>query len=297
MRLVYYLGRNFGDALNPIIFNELLPNLFDGEGTVDFLGIGSIIGFDILREGSKRIIFSSGFCPAYAKRPRIDESFDIFCVRGPLTAKALNLAPSLAIADGALLMREFNLRKKDKKYNFSFMPHWQSDLIYPWEKLCNELGIHYVSPATSPHKVIEDILQTEVVLAEAMHFAIVADALRVPWIPIKAYSHISDFKWNDWAASLNFRHIPNIVESLYGPLDVIEKKIKRKTDNNFPNYIYHVPSRSYDTYQDLFIKTTVVRQFKDIMKMDPRLSNDFIFNTRVNMLLDKLELVKRKYAS
>jgi len=52
-------------------------------------------------------------------------------------------------------------------------------------------------------KVLSEIQQSEVLLAEAMHGAIVADALRVPWVAVRMYSQFLDFKWNDWSQSIN----------------------------------------------------------------------------------------------
>src|SRR5436190_19716735 len=101
MRLRYFESKNFGDALNPHLFNRLLPNFFDDDPSTDFFGIGSILGFNMFKNANRKIIFSSGF--AYGTKPTIDDTFDIFCVRGPLTAKALSLSEKLAIADGGIL--------------------------------------------------------------------------------------------------------------------------------------------------------------------------------------------------
>jgi succinoglycan biosynthesis protein ExoV len=51
-------------------------------------------------------------------------------------------------------------------------------------------------------RVLVEIQQTEILLAEAMHGAIVADALRVPWIPVRMYSQFMEFKWRDWTQSI-----------------------------------------------------------------------------------------------
>jgi succinoglycan biosynthesis protein ExoV len=51
-------------------------------------------------------------------------------------------------------------------------------------------------------EVLAQIQQTELLLAEAMHGAIVADALRVPWIAIRLYGNFLEFKWQDWTQSL-----------------------------------------------------------------------------------------------
>lgn len=90
---------------NPIIFNTLLPDVFDGNRTEIFIGIGSILG---LKKGypetRKKYVFSSGFAAnkpdTYGTLPQIDQSCEILCVRGPLTAKALNIPETKAVTDG-----------------------------------------------------------------------------------------------------------------------------------------------------------------------------------------------------
>ncbi|MEM8612949.1 MAG: polysaccharide pyruvyl transferase family protein, partial [Cyanobacteria bacterium P01_H01_bin.105] len=43
---------------------------------------------------------------------------------------------------------------------------------------------------------------------EAMHGAIVADALRTAWIPIVTSPRILSFKWRDWCASIGVPYRP-----------------------------------------------------------------------------------------
>jgi len=52
---------------------------------------------------------------------------------------------------------------------------------------------------------------TGVLIAEAMHGAIVADALRVPWIPVRSSDSVLAFKWRDWCASLNLTYSPHAI--------------------------------------------------------------------------------------
>jgi succinoglycan biosynthesis protein ExoV len=46
------------------------------------------------------------------------------------------------------------------------------------------------------------------VVTEAMHGAIVADTLRIPWIPVVCSPEIATFKWRDWTASLDLPYRP-----------------------------------------------------------------------------------------
>jgi succinoglycan biosynthesis protein ExoV len=50
--------------------------------------------------------------------------------------------------------------------------------------------------------VLDHMLASEVVVCEAMHGAIVADALRIPWIASRPLMRVNRAKWQDWADSL-----------------------------------------------------------------------------------------------
>jgi succinoglycan biosynthesis protein ExoV len=292
MRLSFFRGPNFGDALNPRIFNRFLPDFFDEDDSVDFFGIGSIIGFDMVRLAKRKIIFSSGF--AYGDLPELDNTYDVICVRGPHTAAALNLPKKMAITDGAALLREFDFSSTRKKHKFSFMPHWRSEETYAWKALCEEADIHYISPRDNTGKVIDEIMETEIMLAEAMHAAIVADSLRVPWIPVKAYAAVNDFKWSDWTASLDMQYLPNHLHSLSMDDGHIQSAIARKF-GWMPALVRNSLVYGYEKYQNIFHHDAAVKQLQELKNRKIYLSDDHLFNSRVDQLLEKLDEVKNKY--
>jgi succinoglycan biosynthesis protein ExoV len=294
MRLRYFESKNFGDALNPHLFNKLLPGFFNDNPAIDFIGIGSILGFDMAQTSNLKIVFSSGF--AYGTKPIINETFDIVCVRGPYTARALSLDEKLAVADGGILISQMVKDRPKKVYPVSFMPHWESELKFDWATLCGQTGIHYISPMDDYQSVIKRILQSEVIIAEAMHAAIVADALRVPWIPVKAYNGINDFKWNDWASSLDVPYNPIRIPSLFDATQFMLKVCNEKISTRIPDDFYKVGLKGYGLYQNVSRIPQVRRQLTALKRAKSYLSNDDIINSRTNQLLDLLEGVRRKYA-
>lgn len=294
MRLRYFESKNFGDALNPFIFQQLLPGFFNDDPDIDFFGIGSILGFEMVSRANRKIIFSSGF--AYGTKPVVDASYDVICVRGPLTAKALHLDPSVAIADGALLVRELVKEKPPKRYPYSFMPHWESELKFDWATLCKQAGIHYISPMQDYKAVFQQLLESDVIIAEAMHAAIVADALRVPWIPVKAYNGINDFKWHDWTGSLELTYNPVRIPSLFHPTDFMLTLCKQKISPAIPDSLYKMGLKGYGVYQNVSIIPHARRLLEKLKSTAPSLSSDTVMDTRVDQLLHRLEAVKKKYA-
>ena len=292
MRLRYYTKPNFGDALNPMVLKKMLPDFFDDDPEHDFFGIGSIIGLPMVRNAKNKIIFSSGF--AYGELPKLDSSYDVICVRGPLSAKALSLDEKLGIADGALLLREFGYENVKKEYDFSFMPHRSSEHRYPWDEICKEAGIHFVSTASDPEFIIQEILKSKCVVAEAMHYAIVADTLRVPWIPVKAYSTINDFKWQDYTSSLNMEYDPISLAALYSP-ESVKGFLKRRSPVNLPEPIYDLLGSARSGYEDLFLKSRAIKGLEKAKDTPPQLSQDTIFNSKVDQLLERLAFVQNKY--
>ncbi|BAY37496.1 succinoglycan biosynthesis ketolase [Nostoc sp. NIES-2111] len=216
----YPEGRqNFGDALNPWLWEQLLPGILDDNPDCTFVGIGTLINDALPRRTPKaelRVIFSTG--AGYEKAmPVIDESYHIYCVRGPISAQTLGLSSDLAVTDGALLLRKLvDQSAIPKKYKFSYMPHYNfaGD---GWQRVCEQLGFGYISPAWEIEEVLTRIRQTEVLICEAMHGAIVADTLRTPWIAVTSHPSILPLKWQDWCASMKLEYQPYSLSHYYQP--------------------------------------------------------------------------------
>jgi hypothetical protein len=203
MKMYYYRGArpNFGDMLNQWLWPRLLPDFFDGDESALFLGIGSIL-YDHLPRTSRKVVFGAGY-GGYTPVPHIDDRWAFYFVRGPLTARTLGLDPSLAVGDAAILVRSCVNGTVPKVHRASFMPHWESAMDGDWAETSAHAGLHYIDPCGDVERVIADILASDVVVTEAMHGAIVADALRVPWVPVRPVQSPNRGKWLDWAAALD----------------------------------------------------------------------------------------------
>lgn len=214
MKLYYYIcdGGNFGDDLNVDLWNYFFQSLFDDDKNELFVGIGTILNKANLPDASTYHVFGSGY--GYGEKPEIREkgkNWHFHFVRGPLTANALSLNHDIAITDPAILIKTFFTPKENtKKYQFSYIPHRRSAIMCDdtLKKILSFSNINYIDPRENYQKVFDEINASEIVLTEAMHGAICADALRVPWIPIKTHSFICDFKWHDWCQSMNMEYTP-----------------------------------------------------------------------------------------
>lgn len=194
---------NFGDALNRWLWPLLIPDVLDDDPRELLVGIGSILYDGYPRECTK-IVFGAGY-GGYRPPPLLDETWDVRFVRGPRTAGALGLDPELALGDPAVLVRCVGdeLPWPDGRYAVGFMPHWESALYGAWEAVCRDLGVRFIDPRADVRAVIAAIRSCDVLVSEALHGAIVADALRVPWVPFLPAAVHHD-KWYDWAESQGF---------------------------------------------------------------------------------------------
>lgn len=210
MKLEYYTGKtpNFGDEINSWMWPKLLPNFFNEDDSTVFIGIGSIIGEKSFPKETKKIVFGAGFVPEYHDKPNIsDPNWKFYFVRGPRTADLLGLDEELAIGDPAILINQFtkpNDNNADKV--ISFMPHWESIERGNWEQVCERLGYNFINPCTEDVDfIITEINRSKLLITEAMHGAIVADTLRVPWIPVLPINKAHRNKWSDWARTLDIQ--------------------------------------------------------------------------------------------
>lgn len=202
--MLYYCktpNGNFGDDLNPWLWPRLAPEVCMSQHEQMFVGIGTILTRKIPSVPLK-FVFGSG-CWASGPLLQMDDRWNLYCVRGPMTAARLNLNPKLALADPAILVRRFAGEFAGAKpYRVSFMPHLQSMPHADWPALCAQIGFHCIDPRAGVERVLRELQATELLLSEAMHGAIVADAVRVPWIPVRMYGKFAEFKWQDWAQSI-----------------------------------------------------------------------------------------------
>ena len=203
---------NFGDALNPWLWKKLCPEACDQRKDVLFLGIGTVLSPRVPAAPVK-VVFGSG-C-GDAPPPRLDDRWRFYCVRGPLTAKKLGLDLNYALTDPAILARPFCSPPAKKIYPVSLMLHHQSMFEADWQKLAGRAGFHCIDPRRSVDEVLAELGQTGLLLTEALHGAIVADALRVPWIPLRLYDRFSEFKWRDWTQSMQLPLAVHEVPPLY----------------------------------------------------------------------------------
>lgn len=201
--MLYYCktsNGNFGDSLNSWLWPRLAPEVCDEHNPSLFLGVGTILS-DGVPQKPLKYVFGSGWS-GDARRPKIDNKWTFYCVRGPLTAVGLKLDRNVPLTDPAILIRCIPLCTQHKCYPVALMPHHQSMLKADWKTLCQRAGIHCIDPRSGVEFVISEIQKTQLLLSEALHGAVVADALRVPWIPLQIYSRFCEFKWRDWAESL-----------------------------------------------------------------------------------------------
>lgn len=200
---------NVGDRLNEWLWPKLIDDFSSQHNHVAFLGIGTIITPKRLKEidhddsCSRAIIFSSG---TWENKPlRLNKKWITYGVRGPKTAQNLGLDNEAVIADGAYLLRNFYPISPKTGTEIGFIPHHTSELFVDWSKVCAKAGLKYITPKQNIESFIEELYLCKSVITEAMHGAIISDALRIPWKAIQFSPRFEFFKWYDWAEALNLK--------------------------------------------------------------------------------------------
>jgi succinoglycan biosynthesis protein ExoV len=270
---------NFGDDLNEILIEKRLGEHFQGNVYLNMnknydvndddtviVAIGTILNKLVPEKGTK-IVLGAGV--GYGAIPTVNDSWDVKFVRGPLTAKKFNGLSIPYITDPAILLANMEFSSPQQQDLIGYVPH-HACANPLWEQTCNELGIKYIDPRNSFTKVMNELRSCRLILAEAMHGAIVADAMRIPWIPISSAKKINSFKWNDWCSSMELNYEPQLVSGLW---DVDDASIYKKITSGVK-------------------KKLVAHQLSKIIKKGkPMLSSDVVFNTKLEQVTDCYENV------
>lgn len=291
------VGGNLGDELNLWLWPQLFGNdIFIQNDGIQFLGIGSILSSDPIYNkewiDKKKVIFGTGIRPG-EHLLQIDSSYDIMYMRGPLSCYALGLDP-VYITDAAYCLQFTSLYSslinQKKKYKIGLIPYFRSDKLINWAKLADDLGMHYISPLCEYYNInniLKEIASCDYIITEAMHGAIIADILRIPWsrFILTTYicegSNVADFKWMDWMYSLK---IPN----KYYPIIRLTNKINHA--------IYYFTK--HQVQLNTIFKHSLIDRMKICLQFDNlqfSLSNESIFNETKNKLEEQIIAFKEKY--
>ena len=213
MHIVYYRDPvgNFGDDLNELIWPRLIPEMDSAPNDLVLVGIGSLLDADRFRDvetGGKRV-FVLGSGAAYGRLPDGHRDWTYLAVRGPLTGRLIG-RPEAVVTDSAALLATLpdlapSAARRDA---ILFMPHHRTLINSHWRKAAGLAGLEFVDPGWRPERILEAYGRAKLVVTEAMHGAIVADTLRIPWVPVIISPEVSVFKWRDWLGSLGMPYRP-----------------------------------------------------------------------------------------
>lgn len=213
---------NVGDELNAWLWPTLLGDVASGED-IALLGIGTLLNEPFCRQlRSEQSIVVLGTGAGYGALPQLDKRWKFYAVRGPHTAREMGISLDLAIADSAYLLAGLDWRAgvPDRTAGeVLVVPHHRSLQLLDWQALCDDAGLTLLSPLL-PAEVFTVRLRTaRLVLAEAMHGAILADIARVP-VPWQAFSFGRQFnlgKWLDWSEAFGINLRVQRIQGFYDP--------------------------------------------------------------------------------
>ncbi len=292
MKMFVFKGSapNFGDDLNRWLWPKILPGFFDEDPRDLFLGIGSIL-YDNHPPKARKIVFGAGYA-GYTAKPKIDETWDIYFVRGKKTCEILDLPESKAVGDSGILIRAVDLPKYDKVHDVSFMPHFESAFNGSWEKICAQLGINFIDPRWDVDTVLEHMLSSRLVVSEAMHGIIIADALRVPWQAIKPLDPNHHPKWLDWASVLDLE----INFAALGPSNLLEWLMTKFWKKR--RVIYQLRKRRATMFKlgAGAILGGAVKALKKAAASKGQMSSDAAIERVTSQMLAQVEILKRDFA-
>ena len=273
MKLVFFRGKvpNFGDELNLHVWPALLPEGFlDDDEDELFVGIGSIIG-DHLPAASRKFVMGSGYAGNMGLPDVHDGSWDIRFVRGPNTARTLGIDPCLSICDSAVLLRAMeNLPAPDDSVGIGFMPHYESLERGNWAEACRLAGITLIDATEPVDKVLSQIRGARLLITEAMHGAIVADAMRTPWIGARPIYGGHHKKWLDWAGALGVDVRLNPLK----PSSVLEYYIGKTGRGGSHGKVGRLNASPLAGIPNGIFTQAAARHLDDMARLEPQLSDD-----------------------
>lgn len=274
---------NFGDDINPDLLGRFIKKSILSSETICLFGIGTILHDNNINNNQhfhRKIIFSSGVGYGSITK-KLDETWDIACVRGPKSAEALGVGLEKSVCDGAILLSDVYKKPTAQRSRGLFVPHVNSHISsgFLLKDIAESLKLDYLAPICSSDEFIEKVARAPFLVTEAMHGAILADTMRVPWIPI-GFHEFLEFKWNDWMESVGLGE---------GKIHLISPKCWDANPNAQP---VSVTRRFYREGKAYFLK----QKLRSIIAtQEPLLSAAGIIDEKKRVLLDVANDINNRY--
>jgi succinoglycan biosynthesis protein ExoV len=292
-------GGNFGDDLNTWLWAQFFDaSVFDREDNYEFFGIGTVLTGSSLSGVKDKIILGSGVGEGFENIKFDPAKADFYWVRGPKAARSLGLAPEFGLLDPAYLLLHTSMANEEAKlYRCSVIPHHMSVPMLDWKDCSQRASCHYINPKDDFAAVIRQIKQSELVVTESLHGAIIADAFNIPWIAIE-YSHRFDrFKWQDWSESveveLRFHELPFAFTGQVKSSAVLKNFLRNKIGRVTANPKWY--RRPYKKSSDAEISALVDKLAELAASEDGMVSQRTVIESKVQKMLHSIERFKRKY--
>ncbi len=290
MILYHWSGqtRNFGDELNTILWPALLPDFFDSDPSARFLGIGSVL--DSRHEDARTKLVAGAGYGGYEPPARLDRSWVIHWVRGPRTARMMGLDARLGLGDPASLLPMIGTQAAPDRSGIGFMPHFESMTRGHWPAAADAAGLTLIDPRADPGAILTAIGACRVLVSEALHGVIAADALRVPWIAVRPLAAEHRPKWLDWADSLDLR----MAFRELSPSSLLEHTLRMPLATRRPirSLLLLHEARLHAAGQDRLI-ARATRTLRRIANEPPQLSDDSALERAQTRMRDRIEAIRR----
>lgn len=195
------------------------------------LPIGSVINNSIPEE-PRKIVVGSGFGYGQALRRENLSSYRVLFTRGPITNMILDLPPAHEAIDLAYALVLMGYVQAEERNRVLVIPHHSNPCVRLLFSESNQayypLGDYWImNPFANLHVVIKLISEARYVISEAMHGAIIADSLRVPWVSASFGGKVYELKWHDWLLSFGEKYSPIVLAPMLAERSVLYRALNK----------------------------------------------------------------------
>lgn len=204
---------NFGDAINPILFEELMgvKPRWSAPRNADFAMIGSVFE-TLVRAGSRATVIGSGVRnnSTLTGAGRLD----VRALRGTLSASHLGVDSVLAIGDPGLAIREVARKNRGVvRTGPLVIPHFAAANSRGPRMMIKSAGTHgarIIYPNECALTIAAEISQSPLVITSSLHAMVFADSLGVPVqrVLVGPKSDEPDFKYRDYESIFGLESTP-----------------------------------------------------------------------------------------